>query len=122
MCVSCRDSCWNEVKYHPSYHGSISKQRAEEILNSVGDKDNCYITRFSETNSVYRLSVKKRKKISHLKIKAKVEGDHVVFQVKGIKRNSFNELLQLLEGEKIRLSESEGIGDCIESTQYKVRR
>ena len=79
---------------HPSYHESITSEEAEKRLRKY-KKRRCYLTRFSESNTRYILSVYQQKPtetIKHFKLKIE-EG---LAQVEG-KKTKFENIGRLLE-------------------------
>ncbi len=107
---------WDEVEHHPSYHGSLSEEEAEAILNKVDDST-CYLTRYSEAKSAYMLSVKKTDALSYLHLKIeRVRGEgrgRILFQINETKRNNFEELLQHLGDKEVILYVFKGIGSSV---------
>ena len=75
-----------EISSHPSYHGAISGSKAEVRLKQQ-DKI-CYLTRYSEANEGFTLSVLGRKNddwvIQNFKICiSNTKDDHCVYEIPG---------------------------------------
>lgn len=86
-----------EIITHPSYHGVISGSKAEAKLRQQ-DKV-CYLTRYSESNKEFTLSVLGSKDdewiIQNFKISIKNEKGHSVYEIPGTEVK-FDDIVSLL--------------------------
>lgn len=111
-------SILEEVENHPTFHGPLTRQRAEEMLKEQ-DK-NCHLTRFSIERHTYILSVMNKKRwhktaLEHFDIEANKLNNTVFYRLKGYgeKKGSFSELLGYYQNARISRKIS-GIGSGIQ--------
>jgi len=90
----------NEMPDHRSYFGNISGSEAETILRK-SKKRNCYLTRFSDGNDSYTVSViflaNNEDKIIHLKLS--IDNDNSSFSLEGTQKkfHALDDLLKFYE-------------------------
>ena len=82
------------MEEHNSYHQAITGKEAERRLKMCGDC--CYLTRYSESQSAYMLSVLyKKNSMKNFKISINNSGIHKVYKIEG-KDEEFDGIGELL--------------------------
>ena len=102
----------------PSYHGEMKETDAEKILRECGG--DCYLTRFSETNNDYVLTVLRKGQLENFLIDNDIKFSKLTFEIAGSERQ-FNDLRKLLKFYKKKpISRAfNGIGDYVQSPDYE---
>ena len=101
----------------PSFHEQMTKKEAEKKLKEQGSRRKCYLTRYSETNKTYRLSVmygRGKNKFEHYGISktkyALVDSDKVL--------NTLSEMLEYYRRNRIS-NTLRNIGVPVVYSKYK---
>ena len=86
------------VSGHPSYHGVMTGEEAQQSLYENGSS--CFLTRFSEDKSCYRLSVLKKGRnneiiFQHFNIIVKTDMPTVLYEIEGAEEE-FDDIFKLL--------------------------
>lgn len=86
------------ISSHPSYHGAINKEKAEQALSKRGG--NCYLTRYSQTRDQYTLSVCRKKGtewvFQNFDIIITNDDGHVAYEISGTEEK-FTSIIKMLD-------------------------
>ena len=107
-----------KITEHPSYHGAVTGSVAESILRNHGG--NCFLTRYSEDKSCYRLSVIKEGRVQHFQLLHSF--GHATYEIEGagITFDDINDLLAHYQSHPLDYA-IETIGVCVErNSKHKV--
>ena len=102
----------------PSYHGEMKETDAEKILRECsGD---CYLTRFSETNNDYVLTVLRKGQLENFLIDKKEKYFKLTFEIagSGVEFDDLRKLLKFYKKKPISRAFN-GIGDYVQSPDYE---